>query len=62
MRKKSLSWLLVIAMVLSLITALPITANAQPPDYNCTIVETNVGYESLDQALAEVETVRPFNC
>lgn len=56
MRKKSLSWVLVIAIVLSLFTALPITANAQPPDYNCIIVQTNVEYASLDLALAAVTT------
>lgn len=50
MRRKLLSCLLVVSMVLSLITALPITANAE--DNNCLIVETNNEYATLQDALA----------
>ncbi len=51
MRKKALSWLLSFSMVLSLLTAIPITANAQPPEFNCQIVETGIEYSNLDAAL-----------
>lgn len=56
MYKKILSWLLTVAMVLSFVVAMPVTANAQPPDYNCQIVETGVEYASLDAALSAVSS------
>lgn len=52
MYKKFLSWLLTVVMVLSFVVTMPVTANAQPPDYNCQIVETGVEYTSLDEAIA----------
>ncbi len=54
MRKKPLSWMLTVAMVLSLLIAIPIATNAQPPDYNCQIVETGTEYANLDAALEAV--------
>ena len=59
MRKKALSWVLTVSMVLSLFTALQITVNAQPPLYNCAIVDPGTGtvlneYGTLDLALAAV--------
>ncbi|QRN84819.1 S-layer homology domain-containing protein [Clostridia bacterium] len=56
MCKKALSWILTVAMVFSFFVTMPITANAQPPDYNCQIVETGVEYASLDVALSAVSS------
>jgi len=56
MRKKALSWILTVAMVLSFFVTMPTTANAQPPDYNCQIVETGVEYASLGAALSAVSS------
>lgn len=59
MSKKSISWVLAIAMVLSLFASLPITVYAQPEEYICEIGEAK--YETLDDALIEVqdrETIR----
>lgn len=52
MRKKALSWILSLAMVCSLFTAVPITAHAS--DYECQIVQTSTYYDTLDQALIYV--------
>jgi len=66
MRKKMLSWILTVAMVLSLFTALPITANAQTGA--CEIIDTDgVSFvkdcANLDEALADVaegQTIKLF--
>lgn len=50
MRKKVLSWILTVAMTLSLFTAIPITASAAVN--SCRIVETEVQYATLDEALS----------
>lgn len=52
MRKKVLSWILTVALVLSLFTALPFTAHAS--DYECQNVQTSTYYDTLDQALIDV--------
>lgn len=54
MKKKILSLALAIIMVLSLFTAMPMTAYAQPPEYICMIVETGIEYADLGVALAAV--------
>lgn len=64
MRKKMLSWILTVAMVLSLFTALPITANAQTGV--CEIIDTDgvtfvKDCDTLDEALTDVadgQTIR----
>ncbi len=54
MKKKNiLSLALAIVMILSLFTAMPITAYAQPLEYTCMIVETEVEYATLNEALSE---------
>lgn len=57
MRKKMLSWILTLTMVLSLFTALPITANAQTGV--CEIIDTDgvtfvKDCDTLDEALTDV--------
>lgn len=41
-------------MFVSLLVAMPISANAQAPEYNCLIVETGIEYETLNLALDAV--------
>ncbi len=59
MIKRSLSWLLTAAMLITLF--LPVTAGAQPPEFTCAIVETSVEYDTLASALtavADAQTIR----
>jgi hypothetical protein len=54
MRKKALSWILAVTMVISLFPALPVTAGAVITETDCRIVQTGVAYATLDAAIAEV--------
>lgn len=54
MKKKILSFVLAIIMVISLFISLPMTAYALQPEHSCKIVETGIEYATLSDALSVV--------